>query len=240
MDETRFIPISAIQHFRYCARQCALIHIDGLWAENQYTAEGTLLHRHVDTPGSRFNPRPMDTESNPSDVEFVMQSQDKARKRTFHAMPLVSYQYGITGKADSVEIILNKHGKITAPPRPVEHKRGKPKRDNTDAVQLCAQAICLEEMTGWKITQADLFYHSTRQRIAIEIDQPLRIITCRLIDEIREMIELNQTPRPIYGPKCRQCSLRFQCLPKGTDRSKNPHLYLTRAVPVSLSNRDFS
>ncbi|MCA9312390.1 MAG: CRISPR-associated protein Cas4, partial [Phycisphaerales bacterium] len=125
------IAISALQHHLYCPRQCALIHVDGLWAENRLTVEGALLHRRVDRPGHR-------TRRQKSEI-----ASDRSIERS---LPLHSDRLGLTGKADTVEFPTGPDGRQTGPPRPVEYKRGRPKHHDADRVQLCAQALCLEEM----------------------------------------------------------------------------------------------
>ncbi len=240
MDDSDLIPISAIQHYRYCPKQCALIHIDGLWAENRFTAEGQQLHQRVDTPGSRTR-TPTDVGDNEHPVDgcdaSLCPSAGRAGVvRVVRSMPLRSAAFGIVGKADCVEIRTDEFGKLISAPKPVEYKRGRPKQDNTDAVQLCAQALCLEEMTGWTIESGALFYHTTRKRQETLFDTTLRLETADTIKQIRSMIRANRTPVAAFGPKCRNCSLRDFCLPKGTDRSKNPGLYLKRAIRVALSD----
>ncbi len=244
VDDSDLIPISAIQHYRYCPKQCALIHIDGLWAENRFTAEGQQLHERVDTPGSRTRaPGDVGEREHPvdgRDAPFAPSVGRAAVVRVVRSMPLRSAALGIVGKADCVELQTDARGQLVAAPKPIEYKRGKPKRDNTDAVQLCAQALCLEEMTGWTIDSGALFYHSIRKRQDIVFDATLRRETTDTIEQIRSMIEANRTPVAVFGPKCRNCSLRDFCLPKGTDQSRNPGLYLKRALRVALNDDESS
>ncbi len=133
------IPLSALQHYLYCPRQCALIHVERLWAENRQTAEGRLLHDRADKP----------------------QIERRHGVRTITAMPLSSAELGITGVADVVESRTDEGGER---PFPVEYKRGRPKAHRADEVQLCAQALCLEAMFGCKVEEGALFYGQTRRR----------------------------------------------------------------------------
>jgi len=147
------IMLSALQHFVFCPRQCALIHIEQLWAENVLTAEGRIMHDKVDTANreSRVNIR----------IEY--------------GMPMRSLRLGLIGKADVVEFHKMADGRWL--PFPVEYKRGKPKMDDCDKVQLCAQAICLEEMLNVVIREGALFYGQTRRREDVVFDDKLRMKT---------------------------------------------------------------
>lgn len=136
------IPLSALQHAVYCLRQAALIHLERLWAENRFTAEGRVMHIAADRPGGR-----------------------KVRGlRREMSLVIASRRLGIAGVADVVEFIPGKDGET---PFPIEYKRGKPKLHRADEVQLCAQALCLEEMTGLAVPEGALFYGLTKRRIAV-------------------------------------------------------------------------
>lgn len=184
--EDTLIPLSALQHQLFCPRQCALIHVEGLWAEDTATAEGRILHERVDAG------RP---ESRPG-------------VRIARGLALRSVALGVSGRADVVEL----HGK---PPRPypVEYKRGKPKSHKADEVQLCAQAICLEEMFGGTVPEGALFYGITRRRTIVIFDTELRDLTAVTAAAARANILAGYTPPPIYGPACRRCSLISLCQP---------------------------
>lgn len=216
------ITLSALQHYLFCPRQCALIHIDGLWAENRLTAEGALLHTRVDTPGYRAQRSPDRDASIPG-------------VRVVRALPLHHSTLNLTGKADTVEFPLRNDSTPAGPPRPVEYKRGRPKRHDADRVQLCAQALCLEDMTGQDVPEGALFYHATHRRECILFDNQLRDKTLECIEAVRIIIRDNRTPPADFGPKCRNCSLKDLCLPKGTGPSRNPSLYLKRSLSASLS-----
>jgi len=211
------IPIAALQHHLFCPRQCALIHVDGLWSENRLTAEGRVLHERSDTPGRR-------SRRNPSDE----------RTRVIFGMPLVHRGLGLTGKADQVERPVDASGAPDGPPRPIEHKRGSPKRLDHDRVQVAAQAVCLEEMFGVEIKEGELFYHAVRRRERVVINAALRALVERVTGEIRENIRLNRIPRVKRQPKCRSCSLLNLCMPGATGPGRDPGRYLSRSLAASL------
>jgi len=194
------LPISALQHWVFCRRQCALIHAERLWSENRQTAEGRLLHERVHKQtggleGGRFVAR---------------------------GLPLSSRRLGLSGVADVVEFqpvadatsgieVRGRPGQWQ--PFPIEYKRGRPKKHSADAVQLCAQAVCLEEMLGTPVPCGALFYGKTRRRVMVVFDETLRGETERLTAEIRQMIDRGVIPPPEPGSKCRYCSLRADCMP---------------------------
>lgn len=189
--EDALIPISALQHFLFCPRQCALIHVEQIWMEDGATAEGRLLHERVDAGGVERRPG----------------------LRAERGIALRSLALGVSGKADVVEF----HGR---PPRPVpvEYKRGKPKPHRADEVQLCAQAICLEEMFDDTVPEGALFYGAVRRRTAVVFDDVLRDLTARVAAEVRAMIAAARTPPPVLTPGCRRCSLQDACQPGRLER----------------------
>jgi CRISPR-associated exonuclease Cas4 len=187
MKLTRLIPISALQHHVFCPRQCALIHNEQQWAENFLTAQGQLLHQRVDSkePETRRGIR--------------------YERGVSVAAPLLR----LTGKLDLLEIELAS-GKLT----PVEYKRGRPKKSDCDAIQLCAQALCLEEMTDQCISHGSLWYGQTRHRQEISLDKALRHRTQQVIDEVARLLDSGQTPKARYTKACDACSLNEICQPK--------------------------
>ncbi len=216
------IPISALQHHLFCPRQCALIHIDGLWAENRLTAEGQVLHARSDAPGKRKHVAPP-TSSRSSGVSIV------------RALPLLCRRLGLVGKADQVEFTLDPSGSPVGSPRPIEHKRGKPKRLDHDRVQVAAQALCLEEMFGQTVEEGELFYHAIRRRERVEIDQPLRDLVERVTSEVRANIVANRVPLAKKQRKCKSCSLLHLCMPGGIGPDRSASRYLTKALEASLA-----
>ena len=198
------LPISALQHLQYCERQCALIHVEKTWIENVLTAEGRVLHDRVDAGGNE-------------------KRGDVRRTCSLH---LRSLRLGISGVADVVE--FHKQSDGTWLPFPVEFKRGHPKADPCDRVQLCAQAFCLEEMKGIHIENGALFYGEPRHRCDVVFDAPLRALTESLCARLHEMIANTEMPAPVYDKrKCDRCSLIEACLPK-TARRKSASAYLNR------------
>ena len=184
------IPISAIQHAVYCLRQAALIHLERLWEENRLTAEGRILHLATDDPGGRK-------------VRGV---------RRVTALPVTSRTLGIAGVADLVEFHRGEKDEI---PFPIEIKRGKPKLHRADEAQLCAQALCLEEMTGRSVVNGALFYAETKRRTNVSFDDQLRALTIDAIDRLRRVLTSRVTPSALYeSRKCRACSLIDLCSPK--------------------------
>lgn len=184
------IPLSALQHAVYCLRQAALIHLERLWAENRFTAEGQVLHMNADKPSVRK-------------IKGV---------RRVTSLPLASRTLGIAGVADLVE--FHQHGDHETP-YPVEYKRGKAKLHRADEVQLCAQALCLEEMTGQPVPEGALFYAETKRRLCVPFDKELRQLTCTTIGQLKEVFTTLKTPPPTYRTdRCRACSLYDLCRPK--------------------------
>lgn len=188
------IPLSALQHAVYCLRQAALIHIERIWEENRFTAEGQVLHAATDEPGQRR-------------VRGV---------RRVTALPIASRRLGLAGVADLVEFHADGDHEV---PYPVEFKRGKPKRHRADEVQLCAQALCLEEMTGRSVSEGALFYGETKRRLVVVFDGELRTLTEGTADRLREIFATGRTPSAEYrADRCRACSLLDQCRPKALGR----------------------
>lgn len=195
MDDADLIPISALQHYLYCPRQCALIHTEQQWAENQQTAEGRLLHRRTDGP----------------------QVERRRGVRTVTAMPVLALELGIIGKADVVEFHRDEGGERAYP---VEYKRGRPKTHRADEVQLCAQALCLEAMLGRPVEAGALFYGKTRRRKDVRFDHDLRALTQDTIARTRAMLSTGQTPSARYeARRCDSCSLIDLCQPRLLGRS---------------------
>ena len=180
------IPLSALQHYLYCPRQCALIHNEQVWAENRFTAEGQLLHK-------KANEGP---------------DEHRASGSILRHLHVSSERHGISGICDIVE--KSTDGKYT----PVEYKRGKPKSNHADEVQLCAQALCMEEMFDTEILTGLIFYGKTRRRTEIALNNELRIITLDTIHAVREMKSKGVTPTASYDKnRCNACSLIDLCQP---------------------------
>lgn len=188
--EDQLLPISALQHLLFCERQCALIHVEQIWAENYLTIQGQHLHKkaHEGAHETRYG------------------------VRVARGLRLRSLRLGLVGQADIVEIEKGpgaEVGRVT----PVEYKRGKPKRDNSDRVQLCAQAFCLEEMMDVCIPAGEIFYGRTRRRTGVQFDTQLREVTEATARRLHELFASGQTPVARIEPKCGKCSLVEICMP---------------------------
>lgn len=206
MNDEDLIPISALQHFLYCPRQCALIHVEQLWTESRYTAEGKLLHERIDQP----------------------QIGQRNGVRIVTAMPLLHLELGITGIADVVEFHRNSTGEQAYP---VEYKRGRPKTHCADEVQICAQALCLEAMLHQPVPAGALFYGQTRRRKDVVFDDDLRRLTRQVIANTRSMIMAGKTPVASYEAKrCDACSLIDLCQPRWLPRGQEVDTWLRRQL----------
>lgn len=184
------VPISALQHYLYCDRQCALIHIERIWQENRHTAEGRILHERADRYGH----------------------EQRRGVHTAMALPLAHECLGLVGYADIVEFEGEETNRRV---RPIEYKRGRPKQHRADEVQLCAQALCLEDMLGVQIEEGALFYGQTRRRENVMFDGTLRTLTEATARAVHDLLSSGQTPRAIYeSRKCDRCSLIEHCQPQ--------------------------
>lgn len=209
-SEDDLLPISALQHYLYCPRQCALIHVERAWAENVFTAEGRLLHERVDRP----------------------QSESRAGVRVAYGLLLRSMRLGLTGRADVVEFHGQGDRKV---PFPVEYKRGRPKQKDWDRIQLCAQAMCLEEMLegemlGTRVPEGALFYGKTRRREQVAFDESLRGLTAETARALHELVASGVTPPPVADERCAACSLAGRCLPKAGAGKASARAYTLKAM----------
>jgi CRISPR-associated exonuclease Cas4 len=210
-SESSLLPLSGLQHLLFCERQWALIHIEQQWEENRFTAAGRVLHETVD------------------------QGPDESRRgvRIVRSLPLRSLRLGLTGKADVVESPLKGHG----PPLPIEYKRGKPKANLCDEIQLCAQALCLEEMLGMAILTGALYYGRPRRRTTITFTPELRTETDRLARRMHFLYAAGLTPSARFEKKkCNNCSLLEVCLPKQLRRPNRSSSYLREAIAANLED----
>jgi len=184
-DDLLIIQISALEHWTYCPRQCALIHVDQIFEENIFTIRGSLAHRRVDEPTTEWCDG----------------------KRIEYALPLWSDRLGLSGRADAVEF----HDEGTV--YPVERKLGKRRLHKPDDIQLCAQAFCLEEMLGIRIEKGAIASHKSRRRREVELTDRLRSETIETISAVRELITSGKLPLPVFDKRCRDCSLIEVCYP---------------------------
>jgi len=247
--EDQLLPLSALQHLLFCERQCALIHVEGLWADNVLTVQGAILHERTGSAGG----------------------ETRGPVRIARGLRLRSLSLGLAGIADVVEFhridpedpgagderpspdapcappgtACPPGGAACPPPNtacplpearglwrpfPVEYKRGRPKHNSCDAVQLCAQAICLEEALGVKIEAGALFYGTTRRRVDVALDAPLREETQAAARRLHELIDSGVTPKAEYGKWCKNCSLAAECMPKATAGGRSAKQYLETAL----------
>ncbi|MBU1044205.1 MAG: CRISPR-associated protein Cas4 [Candidatus Omnitrophica bacterium] len=206
-SEDDFIQLSALQHFIFCRRQCALIHIEQVWVENLFTAKGRIMH----------------------DKAHEERVEIRDGVRIERGIPLRSNELGLNGKADVVEFHKEPGGKKLLP-FPVEYKHGKPKADDCDKVQLCAQALCLEEMLGVIIPKGAIFYGRIKHRLEVEFDEELRSTTKETIKQVHDFIKQGKTPLPVYMKKCESCSLISFCMPKLMGKSQPVREYLEQQL----------
>lgn len=198
-EDDHYLLLSGIQHFQFCKRQWALIHIEQQWEENVRTIEGVHLHRKADQPFAR---------------------EKRGDKLIVRAMPVKSESLKITGVCDVVEFVKSDNGveingasgKYTA--YPIEYKRGKPKSGEEDVVQLVAQAICLEEMLLCDIDLGYIFYHEIKHRVEVPLTADLKDKVKLIVAEMQAYYHRRHTPRVKTGSFCRSCSLQNICLPE--------------------------
>lgn len=199
-SESEFLPLSALQHFLYCPRQCALIHVEQQWSENRFTAEGRSQHNRVDR----------------------RESEIRDGVRMEYSVPLRSLHLGLAGIADVVEFHSKSHNPDLKSgisdmrlPYPVEHKRGKPKPTDCDRVQLCAQAMCIEEMLNVQIPEGAIFYGQPRRREVVPFTPELRAATEKTAKDVHDLLASGKTPLAEYDEKkCGGCSLQDVCMPR--------------------------
>ena len=200
-SEDDMLMLSGIQHYRFCPRQWALIHLEQPWNDDRLTIEGQLLHKHVDDPFYR---------------------QKCGDHITLRSVSIASYELGLYGISDAIELLFSEditntiqHPKYPGHwiPVPVEYKHGKPKKNEVDEVQLAAQAMCLEEMYSISVSDGAFFYAEIRHRVEVEITPRLRDIVIECADEMHRIFESRHIPMASKGKHCDKCSLKNICLP---------------------------
>ncbi|HLH69937.1 MAG TPA: CRISPR-associated protein Cas4 [Candidatus Dormibacteraeota bacterium] len=195
------VPISALEHHRYCPRQCALVHVDGLWFDNEHTVRGAAGHLRADSGTHR---------------------RERGRQ-VLRAIPLWSESLGLSGRADVVEVTAD--GTLV----PVEYKVGS-RHGDAAHVQLCAQALCLEEMTGRPVREGFLWFAPARRRLRVDFDVDLRALTLSTIEEVRAWLRDEQLPPPVNDARCRQCQLLDHCQPELCADPDRIRAYLAEVV----------
>ncbi len=200
MTQEFVVRISAIEHFAYCPRQCALIHCDGVWTDNAHTVRGSRAHRRVDAGRSR----------------------SERGKLVLRAIPLWSEALGLSGRADVIEI----DGEVV---RPVEYKSGTRHGSAAD-LQLCAQAMCLEEMLGVDVPEGYVWYGGPKRRLQVRFTEELRREVRRVIRRIRKQLSTGELPPAPNDARCTECQIRSHCLPELTSAPRRVDRYMTGAV----------
>lgn len=205
-QESDYLLLSGLQHLRFCPRQCALIHLEQLWSENFFTASGRIQHEKVHSGVS----------------------ESRKLVRIERDLKIASGLLGLVGKTDAVEFYSD--GKII----PIEYKRGEPKENTCDEVQLCAQVICLEEMLNCVISEAAIFYFKIRKRVRVIITDDLRNETIRLATRFHDLIKYEITPNSEYTKKCESCSFIDECFPESAGKRKSASSYVKRRLKMDL------
>ncbi|WP_028884612.1 CRISPR-associated protein Cas4 [Taylorella asinigenitalis] len=185
MVDKPYFQLSALQHYAFCKRQAYLIYVEGLWAENYLTASGELIHTKVDSGVS-------DSRNNIKQVRNIQ---------------IVSHKYQMSGLIDLIEYSDMNHITI------IEYKRGKPKPNEMDEVQVCAQALCLEEMLGVELSYGYIWYDLNKARHKVCFTDELRDMTISLINEVKILFDNPKAPNPILCSSCKSCSIYDTCLP---------------------------
>jgi len=218
------LPLSGIQHFLFCRRQWALIHVEKQWQENALTAEGRLLHQRADDP-------------------FFTETRKGVI--TARAVPVASYRLGLAGVCDVVEFSAScgKTPQDRSPegvklpgreglflPAPVEYKHGKGRRDHADDAQMCAQAMCLEEMLAVRIPSGWLYHAQTRQRVEVALNDELRALVKDMAEEMHAYFQRGYTPRVRTSKACRSCSLADVCLPELQEKVVPASKYIKQQI----------
>jgi CRISPR-associated exonuclease Cas4 len=222
-SEDELLPVSALSQFVYCERRAALIHIEQQWADNVFTAEGQALHEKA----------------------HAEESETRGDLRIVRGLRIRSLRLGVVGVADVVEFTRTHDQTASAEtspgaplpglpgrwrPKPVEYKRGRPKPDHCDLVQLCAQACCLEEMLAIDIPAGAIFYGRPRRRLEVSLDPALRAETEELCQRLHELFKRGVTPPAVFGKKCKSCSLLDICRPEATASRSAAARYVTACL----------
>lgn len=213
-SQEEYLQLSGLQHFAFCRRQWALIHIEQLWRENLRTVEGQLLHRRAHDESQR---------------------ERRGNLLILRGLAIQSPTLGVSGVCDVVEFHASPQGVPIHGeeglwlPYPIEYKRGKPKSNQADELQLCAQAMCLEEMLCCSIQEGALFYGETKRRTVVSFDSALREQVVSLLQEMHQLYRRGYTPKCKPTKSCNACSLKELCLPK-LMKKQNVSAYLRSAM----------
>lgn len=211
-EEEDFLQLSGIQHFLFCRRQWALIHIENQWEENFRTVDGEIMHERTHTEGS---------------------SEKRGDILITRGMRIFSRRLGVSGQCDTLEFHRDENGvqlngrQGKWQPFPVEYKRGEPKKGNYDSAQLCLQAMCLEEMLCCKIESGALFYGETKRRTPVEFTEELRMLVENALEEMHDLYKKGRTPKVKPSKSCGACSLSEICLPE-LAKTENVRKYIAK------------
>ena len=220
-DEEEFLPISLLPHFLFCPRRAALVHIEGLWKENEFTASGAVTHKNANE----------------------LRSETRPGIRVVRSLDVHSYRLGIVGKADIVEFkklphiegaTVNHTGvklrgiKGIWSVHPVEYKSGQLRQENSYEIQLCAQAMCLDEMLGVHPADGAIYYGKTGRRLTVVFDPSLRSATERACEQLHGALDNGETPGAKFQPKCAKCSLMDLCIPKAVGQKRSIKSYMEK------------
>lgn len=214
MQEDDYLPLSYLNDLLFCERRAALHLTEQIWKDNQFTTEGLMAHKRVDIPKNLRH--------------------KECRQVT--GIWLVSHQLGLIGKADLIELRDQPSGPPV--PFPVDFKRGKKRRWDNNEVQLCAQAMCLEEMLGVAVPRGAIFHIKSQHREEIEFDESLRSKTIQAASRLRELLLSGVTPTASFKPKCKGCSLREWCMPKSLRPRATAARYLQAVIDDTLPPTD--
>lgn len=218
--EDDLLPISALAQLVFCERRAGLVLLEGLWEDNVFTAEGSLMHEQ--------------THQGPA--------ESREGWRIVRGLWLRSLKLGLYGRADVIEFLqAGEDREIACPPdgerrqwQPfiVEYKRGRLRHEASFEVQLCAQAMCLEEMLGIRMETGAIYYGKTRRRLELELDEDLRERTVAAAKRLHELVADGRTPSAVYRPRCRACSMLWVCLPMAMSAKKSVRRYLKQATEI--------
>lgn len=204
-EEDELLALSGIQHFAFCERQWALIHVENQWIDSARTMEGKILHQRADDPYF---------------------TETRGEVKIVRSVPLMSKKLGLYGMADVIELQKVPEDEAGVRFCIIEYKRGRPKTDDRDEVQLGAQAMCLEEMLGISVEYGFLFYGETRRRVRVEFDWKLRSRVIDLASKMHDLFARGITPPPVKDKRCKNCSLAGICVPDLARGKKRTEFYL--------------
>ena len=207
--EEELLPVSGLQHLLYCRRRAALVHLEGIWDDNVFTATGSIRQERVDA-ARRHESRP--------------------GVRVVRGLLVRSLRLGLTGKCDVVEFRTDESAENAEVVFPIEYKRGALREEEGYLVQLCAQAVCLEEMLGASIPEGAIFFAASGRRLEVSFDEDLRCRTINAARDFHDLILGGITPAADHGSRCEKCSLSGICLPRANQDWESASAYLETLI----------